>query len=172
MSGGMRWFTSSKRRRGRVLGAPLNLLRQDITSGCRTTIECTEARYCCAKLHASSRNYMRSWPTISFAGSIFSVLFLSLSLAAQTPIEPSVPAGATPDAPKATSNEPIGTITVGKRDQIRIGGGDLIEVSLYGVPDFKQELRVSESGDISLPLVGGVGVAGRTPEEAQVEIAK
>jgi polysaccharide biosynthesis/export protein len=115
---------------------------------------------------------MRSWPTISFAGSVFSVLLLSLALAAQTPIEPSVPAGATPDATKATNNEPIGTITVGKRDQIRIGGGDLIEVSLYGVPDFKQELRVSESGDISLPLVGAVGVAGRTPEEAQVEIAK
>ena len=49
----------------------------------------------------------------------------------------------------------------------RLGAGDLIRVSVFGAPDLSAELRVSESGNITYPLVGPLSVAGRSP--AQVE---
>lgn len=49
----------------------------------------------------------------------------------------------------------------------RLGAGDLIRVSVFGAPDLSAELRVSESGNITYPLVGALSVAGRSP--AQVE---
>ncbi len=49
----------------------------------------------------------------------------------------------------------------------RLGAGDLVRVSVFGAPDLSAEVRVSESGNISYPLVGQLSVAGRSP--AQVE---
>lgn len=49
----------------------------------------------------------------------------------------------------------------------RLGSGDLIRVSVFGSPDLSAEVRVSESGNITYPLVGQLAVAGRSP--AQVE---
>ncbi len=49
----------------------------------------------------------------------------------------------------------------------RLGAGDLVRVSVFGSPDLSAEVRVSESGNISYPLVGQLSVAGRSP--AQVE---
>ena len=56
--------------------------------------------------------------------------------------------------------------------KLRIAGGDLVEVSVYGVPDFKEEVRVNDTGEISLPLIGAVLVGGSTPEEARALIAR
>jgi len=84
-------------------------------------------------------------------------------LAAQTVVEPvnsSIAEGNTPPsltAVRATSG----------REQLRIGPGDLVEVSVYGVSDFKQEARVSDSGEMALPLIGMVHIGGSTLEEAQ-----
>jgi len=55
---------------------------------------------------------------------------------------------------------------------IRIASGDLLEVSVYGIPELKQELRVSSSGHISLPLVGAIQVAGSSSEQAEKLIAQ
>lgn len=46
-----------------------------------------------------------------------------------------------------------------------IGRGDLLDISVYGAPDYVHEVRVSEDGSISLPLVGTVQVAGLTSLE-------
>jgi len=51
-----------------------------------------------------------------------------------------------------------------------IGSGDLLEVSLYGMPDFKSDARVSSGGEISLPLVGTVAVGGLSVEHAATQI--
>jgi len=47
-----------------------------------------------------------------------------------------------------------------------IGAGDLLEVSLYGMPDFKTDVRVSSGGEISLPMLGTVTVRGLSVEQA------
>src|SRR5438477_7536625 len=41
-----------------------------------------------------------------------------------------------------------------------IGEGDLLQISLYGVPDYNQRVRVGTSGEVSLPMIGDVKVLG------------
>jgi polysaccharide export outer membrane protein len=45
--------------------------------------------------------------------------------------------------------------------------GDLLVISLYGIPDFNREVRVAEKGDIVLPLIGTLHVAGLTIQGAE-----
>jgi polysaccharide export outer membrane protein len=63
-------------------------------------------------------------------------------------------------------NSPEGTMVV------KLGAGDLIEVSVYNVPELSTKARVSNSGDIYLPLIDYVHVEGLTQEEAQALIEK
>jgi polysaccharide export outer membrane protein len=81
----------------------------------------------------------------------------SLSVA-QTVVEPVTASVSGGDAhPPAVSSQRSQT-----REQLRIGPGDLVEVSIYGVGDFKQEGRISDSGEMALPLVGMVSFGGTT----------
>ncbi len=54
----------------------------------------------------------------------------------------------------------------------KLGPGDLIEVSVYNVPELSSKVRVSNAGDIYLPLIDYVHVDGLTQEEAQTLIQK
>lgn len=49
--------------------------------------------------------------------------------------------------------------------------GDLIAVSVYGVPDYKVTARIAGNGVVDLPLVGGVQVSGMTIQQAQQDVA-
>jgi polysaccharide export outer membrane protein len=51
-----------------------------------------------------------------------------------------------------------------------IGPGDLLEMSVFDTPELGGKLRVSNTGDVILPLVGSVHVAGLKTEEAQTLI--
>jgi polysaccharide export outer membrane protein len=53
-----------------------------------------------------------------------------------------------------------------------LGPGDLIEVGVYNVPELATKARIGSNGDIYLPLVDYVHIAGLTPEEAQNLIQK
>jgi polysaccharide export outer membrane protein len=53
-----------------------------------------------------------------------------------------------------------------------LGAGDLIKVSVYQVPDLSAEVRISETGQITFPLLGNVTVAGSTVTGVQEKIAK
>jgi len=54
----------------------------------------------------------------------------------------------------------------------KLGPGDLIEVNVYNVPELTTKARVSNSGDVYLPLIDYVHVEGLTQEEAQTVIEK
>jgi polysaccharide export outer membrane protein len=54
--------------------------------------------------------------------------------------------------------------------QMRISGGDLLNISVYGVPELGQEVRVNNGGDVYLPLIGYVQLAGLTLDQAQTVI--
>jgi len=53
---------------------------------------------------------------------------------------------------------------------LMIGSGDLIEVSMFENPDMSGRYRVDEMGDITVPLIGHVHVAGMTANEAATKI--
>jgi len=48
-----------------------------------------------------------------------------------------------------------------------IGPGDELELAVYGAPDLSGHMRVSANGNISIPLIGYVRIAGLTSSEAE-----
>lgn len=51
-----------------------------------------------------------------------------------------------------------------------IGPGDEVEVTVYGAPDLSGHTRVSADGNISMPLIGYVRIAGLSSSEAEAAI--
>jgi polysaccharide export outer membrane protein len=77
----------------------------------------------------------------------------------------------------AASNSPAKTLDTTKDSPeqtaaVTLGPGDLIEVSVYNIPELASKARVSSSGDVYLPLIDYVHVQGLTQEEAQTVIEK
>jgi polysaccharide export outer membrane protein len=70
---------------------------------------------------------------------------------------PALPAAGTGDTSEHKGNDPT----------LKIGVGDLVEMSVYNVPDLTTKTRVANDGEIYLPLISHVHVAGLTIEEAQ-----
>jgi polysaccharide biosynthesis/export protein len=54
--------------------------------------------------------------------------------------------------------------------QYRLDSGDVVEVSVYGVQDFKRRAAVSLDGDISLPLLGDIRAAGLTLPDLRAKL--
>jgi polysaccharide biosynthesis/export protein len=54
----------------------------------------------------------------------------------------------------------------------RLAAGDMLEVTVYNVPDMSTKARIGGNGDAYLPLINYVHVAGLTTEEAQTLIQK
>jgi polysaccharide biosynthesis/export protein len=50
---------------------------------------------------------------------------------------------------------------------LRLGTGDLVEISVYNVPELSTKARVSSTGDIYLPLIDYVRVGGLSADQAQ-----
>ena len=71
----------------------------------------------------------------------------------------------------ATPNAPA-DLMKGGDSTLRLGTGDLIEVSVYNVPELNTKTRVGSSGDVYLPLVDYVHVAGLTINDAEAVIEK
>jgi polysaccharide export outer membrane protein len=93
----------------------------------------------------------------------------------QTRVEPpgaqQVPVKASPEmgSPSAAVAVPgAGSLSA----DYRIASNDLMEFDVFGVPDMKRDVRVNASGDVSLPLIGPVRVAGLTVHAAQTLIAQ
>lgn len=54
----------------------------------------------------------------------------------------------------------------------RVGPEDVLEVTVFGVPDLSRTVRVNATGQITLPLVGSVQAGGLTIPALESEIAK
>lgn len=76
----------------------------------------------------------------------------------------------TPAANSSTSSAAPIAASENLDDSQRLVAGDLIEVSVYNVPELNTKTRVSNSGEIYLPLIGYVGVSGLTSKGAQAKI--
>jgi polysaccharide export outer membrane protein len=91
---------------------------------------------------------------------------LSLPLYAQTAaVEAPAQQPARPESAPASPSLPTSSRT-------KLGPGDLIQVSVFGVPDLSTKARISNSGDVYLPLIDYVHIADLTADEAQELIEK
>jgi polysaccharide export outer membrane protein len=52
-------------------------------------------------------------------------------------------------------------------EDYRIGPEDLLEISVFEAPELNRALRVSQGGEISMPILGAVDAAGNTPREME-----
>lgn len=53
-----------------------------------------------------------------------------------------------------------------------IGPEDVLDVSVFEAPEMNRDVRVSASGEISLPLLGAIGAAGDTPRELETGLER
>lgn len=67
--------------------------------------------------------------------------------------------------------QPLDSLT-GVGTDYRIGPNDLLEFDVFGVPDMKRTVRVNSSGQVSLPLIGAVPLAGLTAQQAEALLAQ
>src|SRR5215469_7105606 len=118
--------------------------------------------------------------------SLFAVLAIFFCLSgrfwALTTYQPAVPGvsdGATPTNDRTTEadekqaeDSPSLKVRQDRQDRtIRLGPGDLLQVSVYAAPDLTTEARVNAAGNITMPLIGSVHVAGLSTDQAQELIA-
>ena len=101
--------------------------------------------------------------------SLYVLLFglCSLHLLAQTPS-----AGEAPQPAPANETASPQSSHLLANSNVKLGIGDLIEISVFGVPDLSIKTRISGSGDVYLPLIDYVHVADLTTDEAQELIQK
>ncbi|MCK0195592.1 polysaccharide export protein [Ancylobacter sp. 6x-1] len=72
--------------------------------------------------------------------------------------------------PASLANEATSSID-SNLSEYRLGGYDLVTVSVLGVPELTGDFQVGPDGTMSLPLLGQVHVAGLTPQQLQVKLA-
>jgi polysaccharide export outer membrane protein len=89
--------------------------------------------------------------------------------------DPTHQADVTTEPSRIATQSPAGsseqkTTPLANSSALVIGPGDEVEVTVYGAPDLSGHTRVSADGNISMPLIGYVRVAGLSSSEAQAAI--
>lgn len=99
------------------------------------------------------------------------LLVLVLAMGAQVDI---LAQSANPAKSSAQNSGSQNSILPGEANtsMFKLSAGDLIELSVYNVPELSTKARVGSSGDVYLPLIDYVHVADLSVDQAQVAIAK
>jgi len=117
----------------------------------------------------------RSW--VKFVSSwVFSFLLLAAFspdvATAQQPSAKTQETGTTVEKTTAPALPPGDGSATRSTSSLRLETGDLVDVGVYNVPELTTKARVSTKGEIYLPLIDYVHVAGLTAEEAASLIQK
>jgi polysaccharide export outer membrane protein len=87
----------------------------------------------------------------------------------------STEAGATPAASNAAlarAADKFTSMSTPGSKAYKVGPQDVLEVSVFKVPDLSKTVQVADSGTINLPLVGEIPAAGRTAQEIERDLTK
>ena len=120
---------------------------------------------------------------------VLAAFFVTLTLCAQQPSTATGPGQSSPSRTPSVSQAAESAAAQGKSlaiktpadvdknspepvQVVKFGVGDLVQVSVYNVPELATRARVSNAGDIYLPLIDYVHIEGLTQEEAQALIEK
>jgi polysaccharide export outer membrane protein len=98
-----------------------------------------------------------------------------LASAVSTPLATTTTGSVTP-----TGSRDPATAQPGAREQAavtgpavyKIGPGDVLDVSVFKVPELSKTVTVADSGTVNLPLVGEVAAAGRTPQDVERDLTQ
>ena len=79
---------------------------------------------------------------------------------------------AKPAEPKAAI-APVAAVASGPATGVlSVGPGDLLQVTVFGQPDMSAEVSVTDGGEVTLPLIGLIRIAGMAPSEVEKVIAQ
>jgi polysaccharide export outer membrane protein len=119
--------------------------------------------------------------TLAKTGIVLGLGLAGLLLAAAQSPQTVQPTGAmpTPATPSTQSTLPANSgadkpdkTAPPKNFSARLGNGDLLEMSVYNVPELSAKVRIDGNGDVYLPLIDYVHLAGLTVNQAQGVIEK
>jgi polysaccharide biosynthesis/export protein len=57
-------------------------------------------------------------------------------------------------------------------ENLNLSAGSLLQLDVYGIPEMSAQLRIDAEGNVTIPLIGAVRVAGDSVAQAQGAIAK
>lgn len=91
---------------------------------------------------------------------------LILAACSSTPVGQTAQMGASLPPP-----DPVRLAPATQQGGYRVGPMDVLDVTVYQVPDLTRQVQVDAAGQIVLPLVGPVTAAGKTVSDLQVDVA-
>ncbi len=95
-----------------------------------------------------------------------------------SPAAPSVADRPVTEAKKSASahRKPTATLVVAaphaNPSAYRIGTHDVLDISVFKVPELSKTVQVADNGTVNLPLVGAIKATGRTAREIEGELTK
>ncbi len=99
---------------------------------------------------------------------------LALAAAVSLPAQTVAPSNSSPESTPAAGASPdrvtAPAVTRAHNNTYVIGDDDVLEINVWKEPDLSKTIPVRSDGKISLPLVGEVQAAGRTPVQLEDEI--
>jgi polysaccharide export outer membrane protein len=72
--------------------------------------------------------------------------------------------------PAAETDAAFTSMTASKGVAYKIGAQDVLDVSVFKVPELSKSVQVADIGTINLPLVGEVPVAGKTAQDVEHDL--
>jgi polysaccharide export outer membrane protein len=111
----------------------------------------------------------RSWCLRSLPLLFFSLFCLPLG--AQSPAVETHKEPVTTESGSSTTL-PAPALAHETESSIKLAEGDLVELNVFGVPELTTKARISNSGDLYLPLIDYVHIADLTVDEAQELVQK
>ena len=114
--------------------------------------------------------FIRNWPRVLTSIRIFLTVALMLVEVVIWPGQKTQTATA-----QTASAVPAAEPVLHSRQEggaLRIGVGDLVQVTVFETPELSAKLRVNADGAVELPVAGSTAVAGLTPPEAAEAIAR
>lgn len=90
----------------------------------------------------------------------------------QAPANPNAKPTATTNGQASTTQAQQPPTTAQAPATIKIGPGDLLEITVFDVPEMTQQVRVGADGKAELELIGNTALTGLTAQEAAEKIAR
>src|SRR5579871_1024177 len=107
------------------------------------------------------------WSASKLVRGLFFPFLLLLPLAQMIPAQQPMKTESGPTPTAAQTNSLPVIAPTQPASPLRLQSGDLVEVAVYNVPELTTKARVSTKGEIYLPLIDYVRIAGSTAEEAE-----
>src|SRR5579863_5547206 len=112
------------------------------------------------------------WSSFRLVRSCFFSFLLLTALAQESRAQQPIPAEKAPTTENAAARSERAIAPPQNASSLRLQAGDLIDVAVYNVPELTTKARISTKGEIYLPLIDYINVAGMTAEEAEALIQK